>query len=267
MKTILFPTDFSDNSLNALDYAIGLAKEENAKIVLINAWEIIYPASDFPLPGEYITEQISINEMEALKQLKALSLKVQENNKVECEYISRQGLVVDVVIELIKKHHTDLVIMGTNGASGFREFFIGSNTAKVIKRATCPVLAVPSGVKYNGLKKITYELAHLFLSELTLLHISDKDESQSEATQTLKAYTEKIASTYHFENLDCRLIYGNDKERELDEYVRSRHADLFVISSSHHSLFNRLFGDDKIKTLAYHTKIPLMVFHHTDNKN
>ncbi len=281
MKTILVPTDFSKNANNALKFAVGLAKEEKARILLLNAWEIGYPATEIPITGEIIAQQLHTAEINSRKRLDSMILKVKESADVKCDPISVQGLVVEAVLNAIEKYRVNLVIMGTKGATGLKEIFIGSNTAKVIQKANCPLIAVPNGAAFNGIKRITFatnyktedikalkkvvKIARLFKADITLLHVADENYTKTEAEMLLRIFADKVAKKLQFSQLTYKLIYGNKIEKKLDDYVKQKHADLFVMSTLHPNLFDRLFGGSLVKTMAYHTKMPLMVFHHPDH--
>ncbi|MDP1728333.1 MAG: universal stress protein [Bacteroidota bacterium] len=280
MKTILVPTDFSKNADNALKFAIGLAKEEKDKILLLNAWEIGYPATEIPITGEIIAQQLLSAETNSKKRLDSIILKLRESD-VKCDRISVEGQVVDAVLNAIEKYRVNLVIMGTKGASGLKEIFIGSNTAKVIQKTNCPLIAVPKGAVFNSLKRITFatnyktedikalkkvvKIAKLFKADITLLHVADENYKKEESEILLKTFTDKVTKKLQFSQLTYKLIYGKNIEKKLDDYVKQKHADLFVMSTLHPNLFDRLFGGSLVKTMAYHTKMPLMVFHHPDN--
>lgn len=280
MKTILVPTDFSKNADNALKFAIGLAKEEKAKILLLNAWEITYPATEIPITEEIISQQLLSAETNSKKRLDSMILKMKESD-IKCDRISIQGHVVEAVLFVIEKYRVNLVVMGTKGATGLKEIFIGSNTARVIQKVNCPLIAVPHGAVFNGLKKITFatnyktediralkkvvKIARLFKADITLLHVADEYYTKGEAEILLKIFADKVAKKLQFSQLTYKLIYGKNIEKKLDDYVKQKHADLFVMSTLHPNLFDRLFGGTLIKTMAYHTKMPLMVFQHPDH--
>lgn len=281
MKKILVPSDFSENSTEALIYAIGIAKKEKAKIILLHTWTILYHISDIPTLS-YVSEEPRAAEAYAREQLDRLCKEITELCDVPHEAIIRQGTVVDTILDIIKEKEIDLVIMGTRGATGLQEIFIGSNTAKVIRKAHCPVLAIPAGCIFNDLKKIIYAtnyqtsdfnalkriaaIARPYNAEITLLHITDEYYSPEGAEILLKAFTQKVKEKTNYYHFTFHLIYGSDVNQKLDEYVQKKHADLFVMSTMHRNILDRLlFGESKAKVMAFHTKMPLMVFHHTEN--
>lgn len=280
MKTILVPTDFSKNADNALKFAMALAKEENAKIILLNAWEIRYPATEIPLTAEINSLHLLSAENHSNKRLDSIILKLQDSG-IKCDRISVQESLVEAVLNAIEKYRVNMVIMGTKGATGLKEIFIGSNTAKVIQKVNCPLIAVPHRAVFNGLKKITFatnyktedikalkkvvKIAKLFKADITLLHVTDENYTKEVAEIIMKSFADKVAKKLQFSQLTYKLIYGKNIEKKLDDYVKQKHADLFVMSTLHPNLFDRLFGGNLIKTMAYLTKMPLMVFQHPDH--
>jgi nucleotide-binding universal stress UspA family protein len=282
MKNILVPTDFSPNAENALDYAIAVAGKYHAKIILFHVWQIIYPTVDIPVPGEVISAQMHDAELNAIAKMKPLCHKAHSAGIVDCDPVNRQGDLVKLIPEMIKEYHIDMVIMGTKGASGFKEILIGSHTAKVIRVAECPVIAIPEKTRFKGISHIIYatdynssdfdalkkvvDLAKHFQAKITLLHVSDEHYPLSGAKQIMELFAEKVQARVKYDLMDYKVIRTGNAEEELDEYVMKKHADLFVMSTMHRDIFDRLFGRSMTEKVAYHTRMPLMVFHHKEHK-
>lgn len=280
MKTILVPTDFSKNALQALNYAIALAKIEKATIILVNAWQIVYPASDIEISKEFTKKQLKEAHLSAFAQLKALSLKVKASH-VPCNFFDKQGTLIKVILDLIEKHDIDLIVMGTKGARGLKELFLGTNTVQIMQKVNCPIIIVPKGSTFKGLKRIVYAtnyqksdiialsqvvaLARVLNAEITLLHVADEHYSPEEAESILNLFAEKVRNKLHYEHITYHILHGNDAKKQLDEYVTRKRADLVVISAPERKLLDHWFSRNIVKIMAYHTKMPLMVFHHKQN--
>lgn len=160
MKTILVPTDFSQQARNATKLAAEIARKGNAKIVLVNVIEGARNFS-FNTMGEGAEpageEAFFINRLIEI-QKKHLQEAAQD------EYLS--GLTVDTVLEMgnpyqgisnvIAEHEADLLVMGTQGSSGLDEILIGSNTEKVVRYAKCPVITVKDEVSLSDIQNIVY---------------------------------------------------------------------------------------------------------------
>ena len=84
---------------------------------------------------------------------------------IQIKHVLRQGDAVLEIVDTIKEDKPDFVVMGTRGASGFKEVFLGTIAERVINQSTVPVLAIPENAKFKGIKKI------LFLAELEKLEM------------------------------------------------------------------------------------------------
>ena len=100
MKTILVPTDFSKGAENALEYAVALAKNENAKIVLLNAYHLTVYISE--LTGKSDRQIVVEMESSVNKNLQSLCKNISKTKKVKCEYISKYDLAVDGILDAIR---------------------------------------------------------------------------------------------------------------------------------------------------------------------
>ena len=274
MKTILVPTDFSKNSINAIDYAVALAKREKAKIILLNAFHIVSPSFDIPLPSDIINStRIDIN-----KKLEMLCAEIKKTKKVKCDSIVKFDLAVDAIIETTKEVKPDLIIMGTKGASGIKEVLMGSNTASVIEKAQCPVIAVPESARFDGIKKISYasdyyasdidamkklvEIAKLFNAKITVIHVSDEEFTRYSEETYLNDFKSKVRKKIKYDKISYKLVFGKHLEKVLDKEIDEWHPDLLAMSTLHRNLFYKIFGTSVTRKMAFHSEVPLMVFHH-----
>lgn len=276
MKTILVPTDFSDNAANALDYAVALAKKSNSRILLLHVYQIPYPVSDTPLP--YTIDQIEAIRKGTEKQLKEIYTKISAEN-VKCTFLNKEGLIItDAIIDVIVKRRVSLVVMGTKGASGLRKVVMGSNTARLVEHANCPVLVIPEGTRLKSIKKITYATAY-HTSDVTtlkklldlpvidgasirLLHVSDNSNDEVNEKKRLKEIVAKMKEKTGYTAISGSLVYGKNIEVRLQEYVAEKHPDMLVMSTHYRTVYDRFFRISATKRTAYHSLIPLMVFHH-----
>jgi nucleotide-binding universal stress UspA family protein len=154
---ILVPLDFSESSLNALETAIAIAKQHNATITLLN---VVDPSFMFGFKGVYYISEKTIDSIVdvSVRRLNPLAKKVKEEQDLNCTSEIKVGLVPQSIIKTASDIDADLIIMGTHGASGFREFFIGSSAQKVVKIASCPVLTIPTKRKWVEFKKILFPI-------------------------------------------------------------------------------------------------------------
>lgn len=140
MKKILVPFDFSDQAIEALKFAVTLSEKEKAEILLVHSIELpVLSESSLVLSFEqdYMKDQKAVTEK---KLSKAAERWVKKAARVTLDV--EFGGTIDSIERRIKASGADVVVMGTHGASGLREYTIGSNTEKVVRRSPVPVIAV-----------------------------------------------------------------------------------------------------------------------------
>lgn len=144
MKKILVPTDFSPTAEYALEVAAQLAKRHNAEIYLLHMLELplnqieeIGGAVGGELPEAMFFMKLAHKKFDDILKayyLKDITVHETVNFKETFEGIK----------ETCKEHDIDMIVMGSHGASGFKEMFIGSNTEKVVRISEIPVLVILS---------------------------------------------------------------------------------------------------------------------------
>jgi nucleotide-binding universal stress UspA family protein len=141
IKSILFPTDFSNGARAAMDHAISLARDYKAKLILL------YVVQDISIAEWYIPSSLSATELVEDMQKSAW----QEMNKWAEEVSSKVGDVEKLIVrgapfvEIIKtarEKKADMIVIGTHGRTGIDHILFGSTAEKVVRKAPCPVLTV-----------------------------------------------------------------------------------------------------------------------------
>ncbi len=280
MKNILLPTDFSDNSINAIHYAINFFKEVDCKFYLLNIYRIPYVAPDIEKTS---FDQYNIAEMEEIllkssqEKLKKTvdQFKDRKGKNHQFEIISDYNFFINSIGNNIKKNNIDLIVMGTKGATGAKEIFMGSNTGDVIMKTNCNVLAVPENSVYQKPLEITFptdfripykeeeldqlvEISKMHQSNVRILLFDKKgdlDEEQKFNKKTLNKIFDKVPHSYH-------TLTNIDFEEALNCFTQSRgDVDLITIIAKHYNFFQRLFFKPKVEELSFHSNIPLLVLH------
>jgi nucleotide-binding universal stress UspA family protein len=159
MKHILLPTDFSNNSWNAIQYALQLFKDQECTFYLLHVYTpIVYQAQYFEIPNAQVNLIDEIKES-SIKQLDIQLAKINsefENEKHTFCKISSFNTLENEIEVLYKKNVIDFIVMGTKGASGITEVLFGTNTVHIIKNAKCPVLAIPNDFTFESPQEILF---------------------------------------------------------------------------------------------------------------
>lgn len=142
IKTILIPTDGTDYSRYAIDYAVRLSLKLQAEIVLVSVVDIRYDMYDV---YSEIHTPVRIDEMIREQVSKALDKNAAEiqDKGINVKKILKVGDVIEEILNVAEVEKVDLIVIGTHGRKGVSRFLLGSTTEKLVRSAKCPVLTVP----------------------------------------------------------------------------------------------------------------------------
>jgi len=141
IKTILFPTDFSNGARAAMDYALSLAQDYQAKLILL------YVIQDISIAEWYIPSTLSVADLvedmqkSAWKEMEKWATEAGARVK-DLEKIVERGVPFVEIIRTAKEKSADMIVIGTHGRTGIDHMLFGSTAEKVVRKAPCPVLTV-----------------------------------------------------------------------------------------------------------------------------
>lgn len=279
MKNILFPTDFSQNAENALEFAIGIARKTKGNLILFHAYSV--QLIDPNMPAEIYLTAYQEEEKSCKESLENLCKRIIESNKdnegndlFSTEAIVSQGMVVDEVLSVINDYKIDLVVMGTHGSGGITELILGSNSSSIIEKATVPVLAIPHNSMFNEISDIVYayddiksglpsfqrllKFAAIFDSEITLLHIIEGSKNTEELN---KNEFSKIKETAGYDKIRLELVKEENVLEGINDFISTNKVDVLAMAIKKRSLLDKIFNRSLTKKMAFHTKIPLLALH------
>lgn len=276
MKTILFPTDFSSGAFNALKYALGLSDKLKAKLILFNSFHIPAYSSQVPLDQDVEEQLLNIAEGE-LRKIENNALLEYKNLAVES--VVNYGLAVDNIISLTEEKHADLIIMGTKGATGLKEVFIGSIAASVLEKSPCPVMVIPENAKFKNIDKIVFatnfrdndfnsiaslvKIAALFNSKIMIVHVSQVAPTRDYESDLMQWYKEELKkkANIEYKNISFHDLVGGNVDYELEDFIEKNNVDLLALSMRKRNVLSKLFDRSLTKKMAYHSHTPLLAFH------
>ncbi|HCM77879.1 MAG TPA: hypothetical protein DIS90_15960 [Cytophagales bacterium] len=273
MKSILVPTDFSENANTAIEYACELAKSLGAAVFIINVYT---PAvTQYNIISPLIEEETGRARKLAKEKLASIQELVQSQYKpLVCNTEFVVGGLLEAIEELVDKDKADLVVMGTRGASGLDKILFGSNTTRVIEKVKCPVLAIPAECPFHTPKRIVYatdfnnaELDHVgklvifskaFNAELMFTHITT-DRAALESEELLKRnFAKRVSALTDYSSITYFVKYEDDISRALDSFTTQVDADWIALFTRERKMFEKLYNPSLTKAMAYQTKIPLL---------
>jgi universal stress protein A len=140
IKRILVPTDFSEPSLKALDFAIDFKEAREPELLLLHVVEPIHNTRLMP----DVSEILEHHRVEAAEKLAALEQRVRRRHR-KCRSEIHFGVPYHVIADVAKKWKADLIIIATHGYTGLYHLFLGSVVERVVRIADCPVLTLRAG--------------------------------------------------------------------------------------------------------------------------
>lgn len=276
IKKIICPTDFSDAANNAAEYAAKLAQVLNAEVLLVNV-ERILPVAAVVSLGSGIDSNARENALLASRKLKEMSDEMNKTFKISTNYevdITAKSLAT--ALSSLGKKNT-MIVMGTNGADNLSQFYFGTNTYNLIKKAECPVLLVPENYSYGTYKNILYafpyeekgrqalnqfyEFFKNFNTQITFLHVSKKDsEISQDVFRAVKEEVEQYFDGKH--RLEFKRSFSDDISDAIDSFIQEYPADLLVMAARHRNVIESIFKKRSLLAkLSVIASYPILVFH------
>ena len=159
MRKILIPTDFSENAMNAIKYALELFKYEKSEFYIMHAYQDdIYADKDLLSRNvlDEVTQIISNDSKERLENVLKQINEISPNPRHTYNIISSNNMLVDEADAIVDEKEIDIIVMGTRGKTNDRKLTFGSHTLQVLKYVQCPVLAIPENYLYTQPKHILF---------------------------------------------------------------------------------------------------------------
>lgn len=275
MKKILLPTDFSENSLNAIRYAVQLLKDQKCNFILLNTYTpVIYHVQYMEVGAAQfgLLDAMKEKSQNGLQSVQETIEKEFQNPKHIFSRISAFNMLVSEIALLYEENTMDMIIMGTQGASGLKEVVFGSNMIHVLKDCKCPLLAVPSDYTFQEPNELLFPsdygvifeerhtaelktIALLFSANINVLHVSNADElteTQEKNRQTLAAHFEGVSHTFH-------TVQHHDISAAIGDFQTQLQTNFLAMLNNKHSFFENLFFGSKVKRIGLHLNTPFLV--------
>jgi nucleotide-binding universal stress UspA family protein len=277
MKKILVPTDFSHNATKAIYYAVAIAEKANAEIILLNVTTLLDTAFS---SRKALIEEYNNTRVEGIsEQLKELQQSIAVNNAtVKLTTKLYKGEIQESILQCAADENADLIIMGTQGASGLKRIFIGSTTAGIIGNTTVPVLAIPREAMWKGLKNILFATRQLEADDkiltpvlklapldAALIHVAvftDTDDNDAgdymEHGRLLNTYRQTLPARYSDINFKTVQLEGEEFDDTIEQYINDNKIDMLVMTTHKRSFWGNVFNSSMTEEMSYHINIPLL---------
>lgn len=260
MKTIIVPVDFSENALNAAQYAIAMMPHSPASRLIV-----YHSRNEEKTPDTYAKEQFSLLEEQ-----------VKTDDDLEFLYISDDKPLIEGISDLVDLYRVDMIVMGMTGRNKVGQRVIGSQVFQVSQSIRQPVLIVPAQTVFNKIKNIALTLPMVsdlknnipheeiksFVrttgGKLLVVNVARDNDKTSKSVlfaslSDIFELFDELEPSYHF-------LTGRNTVQSITDFAGANEADLLISISGKYSFVQGLFRTSVSKSLAYDANIPLLLY-------
>lgn len=267
MKKILVPCDFSKPAINAFKFALDIAERSGGTVILVHVIEL-------PVMHDTVLMPVLSFEEQLLKELKQKAVtqfkKIIEKNKRERVKIFSQvefGPISRRLLDVIVGQSVDVVIMGSHGASGLREYFIGSIAEKIVRKSPVPVF-VTKDYYHGPVKNIVFpnsldkenqielvarvkELQKFFKAHLHLVWINTPVNFSADAVTHLRLQT--FAKRFALKDYSINIFNHYNEEDGIIEFTKFVKGDIIAMGTHGKKGITHLLNGSIAEDVANHT--------------
>ena len=272
MKKILCPVDFSENSKNALRYALELATLWDTQVDLIHIYHL-EAADAAAVPYHQVEVLLEAQKTEIDRQFVDFTADL-DTGRIGY-FLKAYGIFTGLEIAAATREgEYALVVMGTRGERSSLEKLLGTVTTDLMTRSHCPVMAIPANAAFEAIKAVAYAV------DTTAF---DPVSGTTTPLEGLLSFTTSVGARLHVVHVAPEKGTGKDVELQvndypvpqatyavindesvekgLDVYVRDHSIQVLAMYIRKRRLWERLFHKSHTRAMTFHTRIPLLVFH------
>ena len=270
MKRILVPVDFSKEAENAAQVAVSIAKKSNGCIYLLHMLELPEITENYNFSGQ--AEPLFFMNMAKKRFDSFLKLPFLKGIEVHTKILFYKAF--DGIKDEAKSLNIDLIIMGSKGATGLKEVFIGSNTEKVVRCADVPVLVIKEPLvnftlnnmvfasDFNSIGKKTFQkvldFARFFNAKIYLLYVNTIHNF--ETTEDSLSNIHNYINGFDLNNYTITIYNANSVEQGILTFSKSVNADAISLNTNGRSGLSQLFNGSIGVEITNHAMAPVVTF-------
>lgn len=276
MKTILYATDYSDNSVAALHFAYEISKKLNAKLTVLHVIDVpLVLGSTTSITYARKEVKAFVRDREKLKEFCTKSLGSEPEKLNVAIKVEEESPIWKGILEKAEEIGADLIVVGAKGDSHIRKYLLGSTTTVLIEKADCPVLAIPPNTPFKSIKNIVYAsdlegsdiftiedmvaFASPFDARIHVVHITSNDKKTSE--EQMEWFKNMLKHKVSYKNIDFEIRFGVDVFGTVQNYVNEIQPDMVaMLEREGRSLIEDLRHRDLVKRMKSEGHYPLLSY-------
>ena len=277
MKRILVPTDFSPTAEKAFRFALDIATKAKGTIILYHTF---IPVESTFVGAEKTRKQYNTQtEANIVKRLQRFKKKITgDSADVPVSTIVGCSPLIDNILGFAEHNHIDLIVMGTQGASGLKKTIIGSVAARVIEKADLPVLLVPAKYELEELGqfvfvtnyqpsdkqalKLVNALAKLYNADIMVLHFLSVYTAESEKEKErndFDTYAFSLQRYFNDSKMKFHLLETSSVTETMENLDKKFPYDMMIMVRRRKTFLEKFFVKSFTQKMAYVTKGPLLI--------
>ena len=268
MKKILVPCDFSDSAKQAYKFAIDIAAANAGEVIVVKIIDLtpVYVESLDSNPYYlHVTSVLKELEDDARKDFGNLQKSVDAKN-VKVTFVTEQGTILQTLLNQIHKQEADLIVMGTHGVHGLKEFLIGSNTEKIVQSAPVPVFVIHHAQSVSNIKNIIFPteidltrnnliekikaLQTFFDATLHLLYV--KTPINSLKIEELKMSMQNMARFYNLDNYTVNVREQDSEEAGILKFATDLSHSIIAMGTHGNTGLKHFMSGSIAESVANH---------------
>lgn len=188
------------------------------------------------------------------------------------------GFFIQSIKKNLEEHQIDLIVMGTNGASGIKEKVVGSNAGDVITKVQCNTLVIPEKVIFSRPKEIAFptdfnifyshgiissmaEMLQLGPGKLRVMNvIKNGDELNMDQKKNREYLFDYLEETFP-NRYSFHTITNKNVKSAIQCFVESRDIEMIIMVAKNLNFIQQILFDSIVEKISFHTKIPFYVIH------
>ena len=274
MQRILVPTDFSPTAEKAFRFALNIATKAKGTVILYHVYTPV--ESPFIDTGQKSKQYNTQTETNLVKRLQRLKKKVTAHTAdVPVSTIVGRSPVIDNILGFAEHNHIDLIVMGTQGASGLKKIIIGSVAARIVEKTDIPVLLVPEKFEWTEPERIVFitnylqtdrqalsvvlALAKLYGAALTVVHLVDVFAKEEKEKIDFDNYAHAMHRELNQFNLRFKLLKTSSVTETMENLYKEIPYDIVAMVRRKKSFLKKFFLKSFTQNMAYVTNQPLLV--------
>ncbi len=274
MKRILVPVDFSPAAEKAFRYAVDIALKAKGTVILYHVYKPV--ATIFKDRVQKRKQHNTPIETNLVKRMQRLKKKVTgDKADIPVSTIVARSPLIDNILEFAEDNRIDLIVMGTQGASGLKKTIIGSVASRIVEKTAIPVLLVPKKFKGAEPKQFVFAanylqtdrqalsfvltLAKLFSAALTVVHLVDVFANEEKEIAVFDSYTSALQKEYNKFNLKFKLMKTSLVSETIETLYKEISYDMLAMVSRKKTFIDRFILKSFTKNMACVTNHPLLI--------